>query len=59
MYNVYNDIITGYDDDNCCFKDNKEVWETEQGMYNAYCVTFTYINRIGIIMEGMMQIEKE
>lgn len=26
MYNVYNNII-GYDDNNCCFDDNKSVRE--------------------------------
>lgn len=37
MYNVYNNII-GYDDNNCCFDDNKKVWEKDITMVELYCV---------------------
>lgn len=32
MYNVYNNII-GYDDNNCCFDDNKSVRERNSSVW--------------------------
>lgn len=38
MYNVYNNII-GYDDNNCCFDDNKKVWEKDN---NGWIILYVY-----------------
>jgi hypothetical protein len=38
MYNVYNNII-GYDDNNCCFDDNKKVWEKDN---NVWIILYVY-----------------